>query len=126
MPITQIRTMTVFVSDQDRAKTFHADGLGFDVRGDQGVGDNRRLEVVPPKGGCAIMLHHRFPGMNPGTSQGVILETEDLDADCAASADAGVAVDGPTDLRRGRQVTFADPDGNGFVLSATGLPASDR
>ncbi len=119
MTITQLRTITVFVSDQDRAKAFYADLLGFDVRGDQVAGDNRWLEVAPGGGGTAIVLHRPFPGMSPGASQGVILETDDLDADCAALADAGVAVDGPNDLPWGRQATFADPDGNGFVLSAS-------
>lgn len=118
MTITQIRTMTVFVSDQDRARAFYADVLGFDVRADQVVGDNRWLEVAPPKGGSTIVLHRPFPGTSAGTSQGVILETDDLDADCAALARAGVSVDGPQDLPWGRQATFTDPDGNGFVLSA--------
>jgi predicted enzyme related to lactoylglutathione lyase len=119
MAITQIRTMTVFVSDQDRAKTFYADVLGFDVHGDQVMGDNRWLEVVPPHGGSAIVLHRPFPGTSPGTSRGIIPETDDLDADCAALVEAGVAVDGPKDLPWGRQATFADPDGNGFVLAGS-------
>jgi catechol 2,3-dioxygenase-like lactoylglutathione lyase family enzyme len=118
MTITQIRTMTLFVSDQDRAKAFYTDVLGFEVRADQVVGDNRWLEVVPPKGGSAIVLHRPFPGMSAGAGHGVILETDDLDADCVALTSEGVNVDGPTDMPWGRQATFADPDGNGFVLSA--------
>lgn len=125
MAITQIKTMTVFVSDQDRAKTFYTDLLGFDVRSDQVLGDNRWLEVVPPAGGSAIVLHRPFPGTSAGRGQGVILETDDLDAACTALTEAGVAVDGPEDLPWGRQASFADPDGNGFVLSAR-LPAASR
>ena len=117
MTLTQIRTMTVFVSDQDRAKAFYTDRLGFEVRTDLATGDNRWLEVVPPKGGSGIVLHHPFPGTVAGTTQGVVLDSDDLDGDCAALAEAGVAVDGPTDLPWGRQATFCDPDGNGFVLS---------
>ncbi|WP_219416356.1 VOC family protein [Pseudonocardia nigra] len=117
MTITQIRTMTLFVSDQHRAKVFYADRLGFEVRTDLAMGDNRWLEVVPPKGGSGIVLHRPFPGMSAGAAQGVILGTDDLDGDCAALANAGVAVEGPTDMPWGRQATFSDPDGNGFVLS---------
>jgi predicted enzyme related to lactoylglutathione lyase len=124
MTISQIRNMTVFVSDQDRAKDFYTGVLRFDVRADQVVGDNRWLEVVPAKGGSALVLHRPFPGTSPGTSQGVVLETDDLDADCAVLTARGVAVDGPHDMPWGRQATFADPDGNGFVLS--GLPGSSR
>jgi predicted enzyme related to lactoylglutathione lyase len=118
MTITQLRTVTVFVSDQDRARAFYADALGFAVRTDQVVGENRWLEVAPPTGGTALVLHRPFPGTSPGTSQGVILDTDDLDADCAALLAAGVAVEGPADLPWGRQATFTDPDGNGFVLAA--------
>lgn len=118
MAITQIRTMTLFVSDQERAKAFYVDRLGFDVRTDQAVGENRWLEVVPPKGGTAVVLHRPVPGTSPGAGDGIILESDDLDADCAALVAAGVAVDGPTEMPWGRQATFADPDGNGFVLTA--------
>lgn len=116
MNISQIRTITVLVSDQDRAKAFYTDTLGFEVRGDLAMGDSRWLEVVPKSGGSAIVLHTPFPGMTAGSSQGVILDTTDLDADVVALRADGVVVDGPTDLPWGRQATFADPDGNGYVL----------
>lgn len=118
MTISQIRTITVLVSDQDRAKAFYADTLGFEVRTDLAMGDNRWLEVAPSGGGSAIVLHRPFPGLTAGSSQGVILETTDLDADVTALRSGGVVVDGPNDLPWGRQATFADPDGNGFVLQA--------
>ncbi|GAA3469278.1 VOC family protein [Nonomuraea roseola] len=50
-----------------------------------------------------------------------MLETTDLDADCAQLAKAGGAIEGPTDLPWGRQATLTDPDGNSFVLSAPAL-----
>jgi catechol 2,3-dioxygenase-like lactoylglutathione lyase family enzyme len=117
--ITQLKTMTVFVSDQDQAKAFYTGPLGFDVRTDRVVGDNRWLEVAPPKSETTFVLHRPFPGTAAGTTDGVILATDDLDADCAALSEAGVPVDGPHDLPWGRQATFSDPDGNGFVLSST-------
>jgi predicted enzyme related to lactoylglutathione lyase len=118
MTIRKLMTMTVFVSDQERAKAFYTERLGFDVRGDHVVGDNRWLEVAPPGGGSGIVLHPPFPGTAAGTTHGAILASDDIDADCAALAAAGVAVDGPHDMPWGRQATFNDPDGNGFVLSA--------
>ncbi|MCP9967151.1 hypothetical protein LUX57_20210 [Actinomadura madurae] len=56
--------------------------------------------------------------MPAGSVQGLILETSDLDADCARLRSAGVDVDGPQDLPWGRQATLTDPDGNGIVLAA--------
>jgi catechol 2,3-dioxygenase-like lactoylglutathione lyase family enzyme len=118
MTISRIRTITVLVADQDRAKAFYTGTLGFQVRTDVVVGDNRWLEVAPADAGTAIVLHRPFPGLSPGTSQGVILDTDDLDADCTRLRRAGVDVDGPQALPWGRQATFSDPDGNGFVLSS--------
>lgn len=118
MTISQIRTITVLVADQDRAKAFYTDTLGFQIRTDLIMGENRWLEVVPTDGRTAIVLHRPFPGMSAGTSKGVILDSDDLDADCARLRDAGVDIEGPRDLPWGRQATFNDPDGNGFVLAS--------
>ncbi|MFG2106421.1 VOC family protein [Micromonospora chersina] len=44
------------------------------------------------------------------------LFTDDLDGDCESLRAAGVKVDGPNTRPWGRDATFSDPDGNGFVL----------
>lgn len=117
MHITQIRTITAFVSDVDHAKEFYVDTLGFDVRVDLELDDaNRWLEVAPQKGETAIALHKPFPGGSAGQSRGVMLISADLDADCKALRAAGVDVHGQENVAWGRQATFADPDGNTFVL----------
>jgi predicted enzyme related to lactoylglutathione lyase len=118
MTIAQIRTITVPVSDQDVALKFYTDTLGFEVKTDQSFGGNRWLEVAPAGGGSAVVLHPGMPGTAPGSSNGVVLVSDDLDADCRALLDAGVRVDGPEAMPWGRQATFTDPDGNGFVLSS--------
>src|SRR6266536_2270136 len=109
MTISEIKTVTVFVSDQDKARDFYVGTLGFDVRTDLTMGDNRWLEVAPPGENTALVLHKAFPGVSPGTSHGIILSTADLDADCATLEAAGVPVEGPERLPWGRQATFADP-----------------
>lgn len=120
MSLTQIQTLTMFVDDQERAREFYADVLGFEVRTDLAMGDNRWLEVAPPGAATAIVLHRPFPGATAGTSAGTILASSDLDADVERLRAAGVSVDGPNEMPWGRQATFADPDGNGYVLSAAG------
>ncbi|PXX59269.1 putative enzyme related to lactoylglutathione lyase [Nocardia tenerifensis] len=119
MTITQINTITAFVSDQDRAKEFYATVLGFAVRGDQVMGENRWLEVAPGDAGTSIVLHKPFPGATPGTLSGVILGSDDVDDAVARLREAGAQVDGPIDQPWGRQATFVDPDGNSFVLQAS-------
>lgn len=118
MNISQIKTVTLLVSDQDRAQSFYVDRLGFEVRADVRVDGNRWLEVAPPGAATSVVLHKPFPGMTAGSTQGLVLDSADLDSDVAALRAAGVGVDGPDEMPWGRQATFSDPDGNGFVLSA--------
>ncbi|MGP3987144.1 VOC family protein [Streptomyces sp. 3N207] len=118
MNITHARTVTVPVSDQDRAKDFYVSTLGFEVLVDQQMGPVRWLQVAPRGAATSFTLASAEQGFTPGSASGIILETSDLDADCAGLAQAGAAIEGPNELPWGRQATLADPDGNRFVLSA--------
>ncbi|WP_343950967.1 VOC family protein [Nonomuraea longicatena] len=118
MNITHATTVTVPVTDQDRAKDFYVTALGFEVVVDRQMGPVRWLQVAPKGAQTAFTLATAEQGFAPGSATGIILETADLDADCAELVKSGAAVQGPTDLPWGRQATLTDPDGNGFVLSA--------
>jgi predicted enzyme related to lactoylglutathione lyase len=118
MNITHVRSLTVPVSDQDAAKDFYADALGFEVVIDQAAGPIRWLQLAPKGADTNVVLANHLPGVPPGSLQGLMLETSDLDADCERLRRAGVDVDGPQDLPWGRQATLTDPDGNGIVLAA--------
>lgn len=115
MAINTVKTLTVFVSDQDRARDFYVDALGLEVKTDQTFGDNRWLEVGAPEG-TTLVLHKPFPGMSAGGGQGTILASDDLNADVSRLQAAGVIVEGPDEMPWGTQATFSDPDGNGYVL----------
>ncbi|MGI5347120.1 VOC family protein [Streptomyces sp. CA-250714] len=125
MNITHAKTVTVPVSDQDRAKDFYVSTLGFEVLADQQMGPVRWLQVAPRGAETSFTLASAEQGFTPGTARGIILETSDLDADCAGLAQAGAAVEGPDELPWGRQATLVDPDGNSFVL-ATPTPSESR
>lgn len=116
MAINTVRTVTVFVSDQDRARDFYVDTLGLEVQADQTFGDNRWLEVGAPEG-TSFVLHKPFPGMSAGGGQGTILASDSLDTDISRLKAAGVIIDGPNEMPWGAtQATFSDPDGNSYVL----------
>jgi len=117
MNITQVQMLTIPVADQDRAKDFYAGTLGFEVVADHQAGPMRWLQVAPEGAATGLVLS-ALPHFQPGSLQGVILATGDIDGDCERLRRAGVAVDGPHREAWGTQATFADPDGNGFVLSA--------
>lgn len=115
MAINTVKTVTVFVSDQDRARDFYVDALGLEVKTDQTFGENRWFEVGAPSG-TTLVLHKPFPGMSAGGEQGILFTSSSLDADVERLREAGVVVDGPNEMPWGRQATFSDPDGNGYIL----------
>ena len=125
MAITQIQLLSLPVSDQDRARDFYVDVLGFDLVRDKPMGPDTRWVQVSPKGGqTSITLVTSFPTMPPGSSKGTVLETDDLDGDVAALTARGVAIEGGIQEQLwGRFVTFDDPDGNGLVLQSTAATA---
>ena len=126
MAIRQVRLFSLPVSDQDRARDFYVDGLGFDLVSDVQMGpDMRWVEVAPPGSPTSITLVTWFPTMPAGTAKGTVLETDDLEGDIADLRGRGVQIDGDIqDMPWGRFVTFDDPDGNGIVLQATAARAS--
>jgi catechol 2,3-dioxygenase-like lactoylglutathione lyase family enzyme len=120
MSITHVQVLSIPVSDQDRAKRFYAETLGFTVLADsQFTPEMRWVMLAPPSGGTAITLVTWFPTMAPGSLKGTVLESDDLDADVAALRAKGVQLTDPETAPWGRFTTFDDPDGNGIVLQAS-------
>lgn len=115
MAITSIQTLTVFVSDQDRARDFYVDVLGMEVKLDQTMGDYRWLEVGTQQG-PSLTVHKPFARAAAGGSTGIIVTSEDIGAECERLKAAGVDVSGPKDEVWGREAVLRDPDGNLFVL----------
>ncbi|KAB1907086.1 VOC family protein [Micromonospora sp. AMSO31t] len=116
MSIKGIKLVTVPVSDQDAAQQFYVERLGFEVSQDSRMGPMRWLEVAPQGSPVSFALLPSVLGVPVGGLKGVQLFSDDLDGDCERLRAAGVTVDGPNARPWGRDASFADPDGNGFVL----------
>ena len=122
MTVTHVQVLSVPVSDQDRARDFYVDTLGFDLIADYPMGPGGRWVQVAPKGAATTLtLVTWFPTMPPGSLKGLVLETDDLDGDVTSLRERGVAfADGGIQLAPwGRYATFDDPDGNGIALQST-------
>lgn len=121
MGITAVQLFSLPVSDQDRARDFYVDVLGFELVADTEMGPSMRwVQVRPPGAATSITLVTWFESMPVGSARGTVLETDDLDTEVARLGELGVAVDGDVEEAPwGRFVTFADPDGNGIVLQTT-------
>ena len=73
-------------------------------------------------GQTSVTLVTWFDTMPPGSLRGLVLHTEDLDAEVAALTGRGVPMlEGIQEAPWGRFAVFADPDGNRLVLR--GRPA---
>jgi predicted enzyme related to lactoylglutathione lyase len=123
--ISRVRTVEVNVTDQDLAKTFYVDTLGFELRADEPMGppgSPRWIEVAPAGAETALVLFTP-PGREDriGTLTGYVLACDDLDTTYAQLRDAGVTfTQDPVDQPWGRWAEFHDPDGNGFGLVQRG------
>jgi catechol 2,3-dioxygenase-like lactoylglutathione lyase family enzyme len=135
--ITQLSTVSVPVSDQERALAFYVDVLGFEKLADfaYGEGDRERWLEVGPAGGAAttISLVVARDGRAAGVETGIALDTADVEADHASLHDRGVAVE-PI-MHPGERVVhwagmplagipamflFRDPDGNSLLAVQQG------
>jgi catechol 2,3-dioxygenase-like lactoylglutathione lyase family enzyme len=122
--ITHVSVLSLPVSDQDRARDFYVDVLGFDLVREAAMGpDMRWVQVAPPGGATSITLVTWFPTMPAGSVKGLVLETDDLDGDVARLRGRGLALADVEEQPWGRYTTFDDPDGNGIVLQATAAGA---
>jgi len=114
-----IASTTVFVSDQDKAKDFYVNKLGFEVVSDdaQTMPGYRWLQVVPPGAQTGVVLSLPMEGHEPGKSAGLLLYTDDIQGLHQQWAANGVEFsEVPTQQPWGWQALLADQDGNGIVL----------
>ena len=118
--ITQVGTVIVPVSDQDRALEFYVEKLGFEKRTDVPYGEGERwVEVAPTGAATTIAIVPPREGDPTGIETRVGFTTEDADADHANLRARGVDADEAV-MRMGDPVPpmffFRDPDGNTFFI----------
>lgn len=126
-----LEVVVVPVTDVDRAKSFYADQLGFNVDHDTKVSDEMRfVQLTPPGSGCSIVVGKGVTDMQPGSIKGLQLVVSDIVAAHAQLVERGVEVGdvqvydgdlsrltrGGTALDNVGFVFFSDPDGNGWAV----------
>jgi catechol 2,3-dioxygenase-like lactoylglutathione lyase family enzyme len=142
----KLEVVVIPVSDVDRAKNFYT-GLGWRLDADFATSEDFRIvQVTPPGSGCSVNFGTNVTAAAPGATQGLHLVVSDIDAARAQLAERGADVsevfhdvggvfhhggeDGrvsgpaPDHASYGSFVSFADPDGNGWLLQeiTTRLP----
>lgn len=113
-----VTVVSVPVSDQDRAKTFYVERLGFELlRDDASVPGLRWLQVKPPGATTSLTLVDWFDSMPAGSLRGLVLAVDDLTAAYEHLAGNGVEFDTPPQHRPwANEAVLRDPDGNELVL----------
>ena len=141
----KLEVVVIPVSDVDRAKAFYAE-LGWRLDADVATGDDFRIvQFTPPGSACSIQFGTNVSSAAPGSVQSLYLIVSDIETVCkelrARGADVGevfhedglgarfreagrVAGRAPERGSYGSFATFADPDGNGWLLQeiTTRLP----
>lgn len=117
MKINRLDIVSLPVSDQHAAKSFYKNKLGFDVVRDHPYeGDQRWIELAPEGDDTSITLVTWFEQMPPGSVQGLVVSSDDVEEARAELQSQGVEISDVQEAPWGRYATFSDPDGNGWVI----------
>ncbi len=121
----RIGTVCVFVSDQDRAKKFYTEMLGFELRSDEALypGAKNRWLAVAPKGAATEVILY-LPDKNwehyrqvVGKSQALTFEVSDMKKLHADLKARGVTfVQEPDEQPWGTSAILEDSEGNHLIL----------
>ncbi len=120
--IRSVGTVCLFVNDQEKAKEFYTNKLGFEIRQDVQNGPVRWLSVAPKDATTEVVLykvdsnweHYR---QVVGKSQGITLNVSELHQLAKDLKAKGVrfALE-PETQPWGNQAMILDDEGNGLVL----------
>ena len=121
MPLTesmQVQSVSVPVSDQEQAKEFYVDTLGFELLVDNSWREGMRwIEVAPERSTASLMLVSWLDPLLPSLYRVIVVATDDIQAIHEELLAKGVFFVLPsTEQADGMQAMFRDPDGNALVL----------
>jgi catechol 2,3-dioxygenase-like lactoylglutathione lyase family enzyme len=124
--LTAVRSVGIYVGDQDRAKEFFTGTLGFELVQDtpmgEGPGAARWIEVAPPDRNVILVLFTPEGDEDRvGTFSNVLSECDDIQTTHRQLAARGVEfTEEPSRQFWGWWAVFKDPDGNSYGLGQRG------
>ena len=123
--IDAIATVCVFVNDQDKAKTFYTETLGFEVRQDSPMGASRWIAVAPKGARTEIILYKLDENWEHyrqvmGKSQALTFNVTDMKALHADLKSKGVRITQEPDPQPwGTYMMILDQDDNALLMVET-------
>jgi lactoylglutathione lyase len=122
--ITNLNTVSLYVADQQRARDFYVDVLGFEVTTDAAMGEMGRWIEVAPRGARTAFVLADAAGFQKtdliGKSADVTLSCSDVHALYNDLNAKGVPVTAPESQDWGTFIRVTDPDGHEFLISQSG------
>lgn len=114
--MTSIEIISVPVTDQQAAKEFYIN-IGFKVITEADMGNGATwIQLGLPGQVTSITLVNWFKQMSPGSMQGLVVKSEDIEKEAADLKAKGIEVKPIDNTPWGRFASFSDPDGNGLTL----------
>lgn len=121
--INKIGKITLYVNNQEEAKKFWTEKLGFVVKFEQPMGPNMKwIEVGPSESEfTTFVLYDKnlMMAQNPATNVGhpsILLSTTDVEKAYNEMKAKGVKVSDIMKMPYGMMFSFEDQDGNSFLL----------
>jgi catechol 2,3-dioxygenase-like lactoylglutathione lyase family enzyme len=112
---TLLELIVVPVSDVDRAKAFYAETLGFRLDVDHNAGDAFRVvQLTPPGSACSITIGVNVGAGEPGTTKGLHLIVDDIEAAPAHLRAGGVENSGVQHFVDGQVAPGPEPEGRDY------------
>lgn len=106
--------------DQQRAKEFFCDKLGFEVvRDNDFMGDNQRWIELRPKGAETSIVLTTWLDMPAGSLKGAVILVDDIGDTIRSLKSKDVAMPELEDAPWGKYVLLDDTEGNGWVIQET-------
>jgi catechol 2,3-dioxygenase-like lactoylglutathione lyase family enzyme len=113
-----IQVISIPVTDQQRSKNFYL-LLGFEVVEEADMGGGKKWLQMGLRGNATtITLVTWFKEMPPGSMQGLVLGTNDIEGDLTILKNNNVTISAVQETPHGKFVSLKDPDGNGISLRA--------
>jgi catechol 2,3-dioxygenase-like lactoylglutathione lyase family enzyme len=124
--IIGVRSVSIYVGDQDRAKTFWTETMGFELLGDtpmgQGEGATRWIEVAPPdRHDILVLFTVEEQKDRVGSFSNVLFHCDDIEQTHRELTARGVDfAETPRKEFWGWWAVFKDLDGNSYGLGQRG------
>jgi len=120
--IDAVATVCIFVNDQDRAKAFYTEKLGFELRQDSPMGESRWIAVAPKGARTEVILYKMDENWEHyrsvlGKSQALTFNVTDMTALHADLKAKGVRITQEPDPQPwGTYMMISDEDDNGLLM----------